>query len=89
MLNVVFFCNNALYIRQRRRRDEIGVEDNIGLTIEESFNILSAACNVKILGQSYKDAFKRSNRFLDDSVCLIVSDPPHGMFAYMFAAGQV
>lgn len=62
-------------------------EDNICLSNEEKFKILSGKFNVKFFARSYTDVFKTCNGYLNDSVCLILNDPPYGKFDYIFAAG--
>lgn len=62
-------------------------EDNIGLSNDEKFKILSAKFNVKIFPLSYNNVFNTGNVYLNDSVCLILNDPPYGKFDYIFAAG--
>ena len=62
-------------------------EDNICLSNEDKFKILSAKFNVEIFRRSYNDVFKTAKAYLNDSVCMILNDPPYGMFDYILAAG--
>ncbi len=62
-------------------------EDSICLSNDEKFKILSAKFNVKIFRQSYNNVFTAGNGYLNDSVCLILNDPPYGKFDYIYAAG--